>query len=103
VTSYTIDPEDFRLKCDIQNVWTESAVLSGKWDPVKKLWTLEIQKAGGGTRFITSTFIVVAGGGGGQKSVMPEYPNRVLSSGELYNQGLTLATGKFPGCCYAFK
>lgn len=89
--------EDFRLKRDKQNVWTESAVLSGKWDSVKKLWTLEIQKAGGGTRFVTSLFIVVAGGGGGQKPVMPEYPNLVLPPASFIIRYLLLLQENFQG------
>lgn len=89
--------EDFRLKCDIQNVWTESAVLSGKWDPVKKLWTLEIQKAGGGTRSITSSFVVIAGGGGGQNPVTPEYPNLVLHQASFAIRDLLLPQENFQG------
>lgn len=60
-----------------QNVWTDTTLENGLWDPSSNKYTLKLQQDQI-SREITTSRVVLALGGGGQTPEMPSYPNRVL-------------------------
>lgn len=57
------------------NIWQKSKVQSGKWDPSRKSWTLNVLR-NGQEQLLTCSQVILAGGGGSQVPRMPEYLNR---------------------------
>ncbi|KAE9363311.1 FAD/NAD(P)-binding domain-containing protein [Stipitochalara longipes BDJ] len=63
------------------NVWTDSKLEHGDWNPAENKWTLNVLQ-GKEKREIVCSHVVMAVGAGGQIPKMPEYANREIFTGD---------------------